>query len=393
MRVAYVCADAGIPIFGNKGASVHVQEVLRSLVLGGAEVEVLAARVGGAAPPELEHVPVHPLPRPPAGEGACREAALREMGAAATDVLRRLDPFDLVYERYSLWAHGGMRFANETGVRALLEVNAPLIEEQADHRGLHDRKTAERIARLNFAAANAVIAVSTPVAQWVTRLLDDDPRKVVVIPNGVNTARIGPPAHRRDTAGDTCTIGFVGTLKPWHGLETLIEAFRLLARRDDAYRLLIVGEGPEHTNVTEALTASGLGQRAELAGSVSPTEIPEQLSRIDIAVAPYPASATYFSPLKLYEYLAAALPVVATAVGQVPQIIDDGRTGILCAPGDPVALAAAIERLRGDPLFAASLGEAGRSCVVAEHSWHGVVARSLACVGLSMPMAVGAGRT
>jgi glycosyltransferase involved in cell wall biosynthesis len=103
-----------------------------------------------------------------------------------------------------------------------------------------------------------------------------------------------------------------------------------------------------------------------------------ELAEASIAVAPYPQSEDhYFSPLKIYEYAAAALPVVASAIGEVPQIVTDGVTGTLVEPSDPAALAAAIDDLATDPDRAARLGRAGRERAVAEHSWGRVLERVL----------------
>jgi glycosyltransferase involved in cell wall biosynthesis len=94
---------------------------------------------------------------------------------------------------------------------------------------------------------------------------------------------------------------------------------------------------------------------------------------MDVAVAPYPPQAEfYFSPLKVYEYMAAGLPVVASRIGQIEEAIRDGVDGVLCPPGDPEAFAAALLRLADDPLLRARLGRAARESVVAERTWSAV---------------------
>jgi hypothetical protein len=103
MRVAYVCADPGLPVFGRKGGSVHVQEVVRALGRHGHQVHLLATRLGGEPPPGLEDVPVHPLPPIGRGTDAEREAQGRGANQALEDILTAAGPFDLVYERYWLW--------------------------------------------------------------------------------------------------------------------------------------------------------------------------------------------------------------------------------------------------------------------------------------------------
>jgi glycosyltransferase involved in cell wall biosynthesis len=113
---------------------------------------------------------------------------------------------------------------------------------------------------------------------------------------------------------------------------------------------------------------------------------------MDVATAPYPPlDDPYFSPLKLYEYMAAGLPVVASAVGQVVDVVGDGRAGVLVAPGDVTALTAALTALRADPARRRRLGAAARRQVVAHHGWDATVDRLLALalpVRATAPLAV-----
>src|SRR5215472_11096808 len=131
MRVAYVSADLGVPIFGCKGCSIHAQEVLAALVRRGAEIDLFSTSCEGEPTPGLDVLRLHPLPRPPKGEPAAREQAALAGNELLRTELARAGKFDLVYERYSLWSHAPMEFAQASGVPGLVEVNAPLIEEQA----------------------------------------------------------------------------------------------------------------------------------------------------------------------------------------------------------------------------------------------------------------------
>ena len=109
MRVAYVCLDPGVPVFGTKGCSVHSQEVLRQLVRRGADVTLLCADPGGATPEDLRSVRVLCLGTPAVRERAVREVALQAADKALAALLDVLPLFDLVYERYTLWGTAGMR--------------------------------------------------------------------------------------------------------------------------------------------------------------------------------------------------------------------------------------------------------------------------------------------
>jgi glycosyltransferase involved in cell wall biosynthesis len=378
MRIAYVCADPGVPVFGRKGCSVHVQEMLRALQGHGAGVDVFAARVDESPPSGLESLQVHQLT--PVGDGdppshAVATAALNDELAALLD---RAGPYDVVYERYSLWSFAGMEHAAAAGVPGLLEVNAPLIEEQAAYRGLRDAGGADRVAARAFRAASVLLAVSAEVAAWLERRGAAGSR-VHVIPNGVDAERFRPdvPPAAPGPPG-SFTVGFVGSMKPWHGLDVLAEAFARLHQRAPDARLLLVGDGPARVAVCADLSARGLAGVVHCTEAVAPHEVPGLLTSVDAAVAPYPqATGFYFSPLKVYEYLAAGRAVVASRVGQLETVIRHEVNGLLCPPGDAGALAAALERLRREPALRARLGRAARATMLRKHTWDAVAARVL----------------
>ena len=377
MRVAYVSLDPGVPVFGHKGSSVHVQAVLRSLLARGAEVHVVTTRPGGRPPPDLAGVRVHTVALAKVSDHAERERAVQ---GADRVVPRRLDELtlgaglDLVYERYSLWGRSAMAWAERHGVPSVLEVNAPLIDEQAAHRVLVDRDGADRVARAAFSAARTVVCVSDPVTRWVTDRGGAADR-VFTVANGVDTTRVQPADRPPD--GSPFTIGFVGTLKPWHGVEVLLRALQLLGCVGDP-RLLIVGDGPERAALEGLAHSLGVGDAVELAGAVDPADVPSLLHRMHVAVAPYPAIQDfYFSPLKVYEYLAAGLPVIASRIGSIPEALAHGELGVLVDPGNPAALATAIAALRDDPARRTQLGRAARHAAVRDHDWSRVVDRIL----------------
>ncbi|WP_256841715.1 glycosyltransferase family 4 protein [Ornithinimicrobium cryptoxanthini] len=379
-RLAYLSADPGVPAFGTKGASVHVQEILRAFRLRGASPTLYTVRTDDHVPADLADVPVVHLPVD--SDRADRALPQRERVArreqrqvqVASDLAARAiaDGADVVYERYSLFSTALAEVTQALGVPGILEVNAPLIDEQATHRHLVDRDGAVQSLRTQVAAASVIACVSRPVADWVLRHCPDAGERVRVTPNGVNTARIVPTAP---SAGSSPTVLFVGTLKPWHGVEVLLDA-AAVAQED--WQIRIVGDGPQGVALAEQ--AERLGLTVDFRGAVAPSEIPAALAGATIAVAPYPAFVDgddYFSPLKIYEYAAAGLPVVASRVGQVPTIVGHDVTGLLVEPSDPQALAAAIDALVADPQRARDYGAAGRAVVEAAHSWDAVLGQIL----------------
>lgn len=372
--IAYVCTDPGIPVFGTKGASIHVQEMLRAFLARGARVTLFSPRIGTPLT-DLTGVKLVPLPPAPSGDAALRARHQLTLNERLTAALRAEGPFDMIYERHALYAHAAMEAAAAMGVAGTLEINAPLIEESRQHRGLALSGEATDSARRCLSAAAVVSAVSALVAAHA-RTLGAAEARVHVIPNAVNPVRF--PAV--DRPAGRFTVGFLGTLKPWHDVDTLLGAMEILRRDHPAVGLLIVGDGPERARMQARLDALG----AELAGAVSPKEVPGWLARMDVAVAPYRGDQPfYFSPLKIYEYMAAGLPVVASRVGDLDALVQEGRTGLLCPPDDPAALAAALARLARDAAAAHEMGAAGRAQVLRDHTWNGVAGRIFALSGLT----------
>jgi glycosyltransferase involved in cell wall biosynthesis len=369
MRIAYVCTDPGVPVFGRKGASVHVQELVRALTGLGHELTLFAARTGDDVASDLRSTRVVALAAVRGDDARTRERSAMASADAAHGVLAAAGGFDLVYERYALWGGAGMRHARALGVPGVLEVNAPLVDEHATHRGLVHRDEAEAAERSALAAASLIVAVSSEVAAYLARF-PEAVGKVVVVPNGVDPRRFEP---REPQPSDRYTVGFVGTLKAWHGLDTLAEAFaQLRAERDDV-ELLVVGDGPQRASLETTLGRLDVRAAATLTGAVTPAEVAEHLAAMDVAVAPYPPlEGFYFSPLKVFEYLAAGVPVVASRIGQLDALLRERDTCLFAEPGSAASLAAALGRALGDLGLRRRLARNGRALVEREHTWRHV---------------------
>jgi glycosyltransferase involved in cell wall biosynthesis len=387
MRIAYVSADQGVPVFGTNGSSAHVRAVLRAFLARGASVDLFASRFDGPQPPDLAAVRVHPLPH---ASRRLPQAQREHLALVADDELgRQLEtagPFDLVYERQSLWSASGMERARKWGVPGLLEVNAPLLEETARYRTLVDRAAAERQRRRTFAAASALLAVSPGIARHLAGFAEAAGR-IHVVSNGVDPSRFAARPDELRPA-EPVWIGFLGSLRPWHGVDGLIDAVAILVRRGLDVRLLVVGKGPERERLEARTREQGIERSVEWTGAVPEAAVPAELARMDIAVAPYPADRSfYFSPLKLFEYMAAGLPTVTTDVGELATIVEHDRTGLICPAGDPAALAEALAALTGDPARRRRLGRAARETVERRHSWAATAERIVAIARNAKPAA------
>ena len=383
MRVAYVSVDPGIPLFGHKGASNHVREFAGALVRNGCRVTLFTAKIGE---PSVDlHCPIRivggvdapgDLPRSMRKEVAA--LSLNQLLRDALAAEHAAAPFDVVIERYSLWSYAGWEFADAHDIPFVLEVNSPLRLEQKQFRELHLEPAAEPIERVLFRFSSLVTAVSQGVADYVqgqgTRT-----RPTMVLPNGVDLELFRAAPRRRDK--QSFTVGFVGSLKEWHGLDVLLEAFASLAAEFPDYRLLIVGDGPLRGSIEAFAHDRSLENVVSLTGAVEKSRIPELLAEMDVAVAPYPDLAGfYFSPLKVFEYMAAGCAIVASGIGQVSEILRDGETALLTTPGSVRELAAGIRRLRADRDLRQAIAKAARAEAFARHGWDSRAAQVLEAV-------------
>lgn len=387
MKIAYVCADRGVPVFDwKKGCSIHVQEVVRALRRLGHTVDLFATNISGHMPDDFDDVSLYQLPCVSSNIGrGDRELAQLAANRSLDVALSSSGPYDLVYERYSLWSYAAMEYAAAQGIPGILEVNSPLIEEQDQFRGLIHRQKALRVAIRCFAAASKICAVSDAVADYLS-VEFGVAANVAVIPNGVDLNRFAGAGSGWRAKTGRFTVGFVGSLKPWHGVNTLVDAFVDMHRHCPMSHLLIVGDGPERPSIEAQIARHKIESAVTLTGAVCPAEISKLLGVMDVGVAPYPKLDTnYFSPMKVFEYMAAGLPVVVSATGQLTDIIRDECNGLLCEPGNAAALSEALLCLIRDLALGARLGRAARQDVELKYTWAKVAAEILKLSALHMP--------
>ena len=363
MRILYCAIDQRVP--GPHGGAVHVTAVAQGLAARGHDVHVLAAPGDGPFP----HGATWHAMTPPLGR---RELRWLRAGAVS-ELAARLRP-DAILERYYNFGGEGLRAAARTGAIGVLEVNAPVVDYPGSPKQWLDRallvepmrRWRERqcaMAHLIVSPTRAILPPSVPAS------------RVLEIEWGADTDRFTPdatgsiPFERRE--GETIAV-FAGAFRPWHGAAQIVDAIRMLrARGRHDIRAVLIGTGPEHARVCEM--AAPLGDAVVLTGPLSHESMPAALAAADIGVAPFDTAAHaplaiefYWSPLKVFEYMAAGLPVVAPVIPRLARIVRDGVDGVLYSSAG--ALADALAALT-DPQRRRELGAAARARVVAEFSW------------------------
>lgn len=220
------------------------------------------------------------------------------------------------------------------------------------------------LQRLAYRCATKVVA-NSPAAQAILKQEGLAPQSIAVIPNGLDPAAFGARAARSEVR----TIITVANLRPEKNHETLIAAAAILVRELPALRFRVVGAGPRRTELESLVAGRNLNGSFEFLGHRE--DVPALLADADAFALPSRSEAF---PNGAIEAMAAGLPVVASAVGGLLDLIEDGRTGRLVPPGNPEALADALRSFVLHPEQAQTMGRAARTAVLTQYSFDRMVA-------------------
>jgi glycosyltransferase involved in cell wall biosynthesis len=275
--------------------------------------------------------------------------------------IRRCRP-DLIYERYSLNTFCGILARRRFNIPLLLEANAPFSIEQRALGRLSFGRLARFSDRWICSNASRTIVVSE-VMKATFAGLGVPPQKLVVIPNAIDPEIFrsdisGEPVRTRYGLHGRVVIGFIGWLRPWHGLEMLLEACYEAQLPERGARVMLIGDGPALPELRAYTRTHRLEDCIVFTGPVSRADVPAHIAALDIAVQP--SATQYASPMKLFEYMAMAKCIVAPDQPNVREILVSGETACLFTPGDKTSLAARLLDLVGAPEERERLGHHAR---------------------------------
>jgi len=365
VKILYAAIDQTVP--GTLGGSTHVQAVAEGLAALGHEVHV-AVRAGDAA--VAGTVTWHDV-RTPLGSPNLRLARRGALARLATTIAP-----DVVIERYHNFGGEGLLAARRVGARTVLEVNAPVVDYPGSPKRTLDRALIVepmrrwrewqcRAADLIVTTDRAILPTDTPAA------------KVLETEWGADTGRFrpdasGPIPFAVDRAAPVAI--FAGAFRAWHGVARLVDAMEVLHAQGAPWRAVLVGDGPERAPL-EARVAAARLPTVTFTGALPYAVMPAALAAASAGVAPFEPDAHaplrtgfYWSPLKVFEYMASGLPVVVPDLPRLRGILGGGDAGVLYDPTTPVGLADALTDLL-DPSRRQGLGHAARARAEAHYSW------------------------
>jgi len=384
-RVAYLKTDFwfGVKAGGSVSHAVGVLGGFRSL---GFEPRVWTSAALPGLPAGIAQTEVPPPARPSLVEEAAMAAFNRHFLHAVEDAVRAFDP-TLIYQRHGVFSLAGLAIAQRLGVPLILEVNSSEVWAREAWSRLYFAGLARSMERTAFERSERLVLISKALIPTVSALGGDE-RRMVVNPNGVAVDRFDPEDRAQDlraalgVGAKDVLCAFLGTFTTWHGVLFLAEQVPDLLRADRRLHVLFLGDGDRRAEVQQRLERDAPRERVHFTGLVPPERIPRYLAACDILLSPHlpfeDGSEFFGSPTKLFEYMAAGRAVVASRLGQIGDVVEDGKSGILYPPGNGERFAAAVKRLADHAELRHRLGKEARRVVASNYTWEANVGRAVA---------------
>jgi len=286
--------------------------------------------------------------------------------------------YDLFFERMGWMGYGGGLAAGWLQKPLVYEVNNGDFITELERLGVaptgFQRWLAIALMRRAAHRATHVVATGQGHGRRFIEWWEVDPARVSVVENGSELvgllSREQLPAFHPETdpAQKGITIVFVGAFEPWHGILNLIPAMARVVAEISTARLILIGSGTEWDNIVQLIRQFDMQDRVELTGKLNIHQVADYLAGADIGVAPY-CGWMEFSGLKLFDYKAAGLAIVASGQDGQPATLEHGCTAWIVPPCDEEALSEAMIGLASDPEQRRKMGQAARIEAEQFHSW------------------------
>jgi len=372
MRVFMVTGD---DLSSFRGGTIHLMEQAENLVRLGHEVTVYAQ--GRGAYPAATAVPIRYLPAPGAGWARLGTYNAALFAALLSAGLRRRP--HVIHTRQMGYSATPLTVAGLLRVPHVLEVNG-ILHDELGRRGASGARLRliDAFARLNLGRTDAF---STTTAEHIDRL-DElygvDRERAAVVPCGVNVDLF----HPGDRAALRADLGLpqgafvivqAGSFYSWHGLDLLLDGVAALNRTGRGapdWHLYLLGDGVERPGLEDRARQLGLSERVHFPGQIPYEQVPAHLAAADVGIAFYkPTRSLSGDPMKIYEYMACGLPVLASQYPNYGGIVERARAGVAVDESDPARVAHALLALWTNADQRRQYGENGVRAAAAEYSW------------------------
>jgi glycosyltransferase involved in cell wall biosynthesis len=282
----------------------------------------------------------------------------------------------LLLIRYNIYNISPYIVAKIRGIPVISEVNAPMAYESRHFakKVIHIPFLSEFIEKLALKLSDRIVVVSRQLKTFfIAQGLSEE--KIDMVPNGVDVGKFNPSISGKRIRklyglNNQTILGFVGSFHYWHGIEYIERFIQMILSQRPNCGFLLVGDGPLKAEMEKRLKSGIYADKVHFSGYIQHKDIPEYIAAMDIVLAIYPKlELFYYSPLKLYEYMASGKAVVASRIGQIKDIITDGKNGFLFDPGNLNDLEDKVIRLLDNPSLIQVIGKNSRKTVENKYTW------------------------
>lgn len=382
MRILYYSPHPLLSIGSPAGYATHMKEMIRAFERLGHTVEPL---IMGGTSTALTNTGV-------GRNGVLKEIAKKIIPSAFWETLKdrqlvRFDHYaaqqlkqtierfkpDLIYERSNYLQVSGVKMARQMGVKHILEVNSPYVEERVVLGGKsYYLKLAAQKEKEQLRETDLIVVVSTSLRDYFIKLYKLSAGRFVVTPNAINAVEIRlsatPSVSRNDFgwSSNNYIFGFVGSIFRWHGVDLLIDAFTAISKNWPESKLLIIGDGEIMPELKSKAIRAKMDDKIVFTGSVPHDRVFDYIQMMDVAIMA--KTNWYGSPIKLFEYGFLSKPVIAPNAGPVKDVLKDKETALLVDP-EVHSIQQAMEWMLNNKAAATVMGNRFREQIMASHQW------------------------
>lgn len=373
MRITYFHC-IGDPHAARGGPGVHIASSTAALRDLGHSVEVIGPAIDATRAPTATKRERYAWRRAVAAYVYEPRALVRSLWNVRRELARvRATKPDVLVARYEAFEYAPIVVARTLNVPLIWEVNGATAEITRWNPELVLYPGTQALERWAMNAAAATFVVSQELRDQLA-VAGICRERIAVIPNGADPRQFGPALRTAipplPIPEDAVVVGYLGSFSSWHDVPTMLRLMRTIAADHPQVRFVLAGArltdlAPDHQDALRAL-----GDRVIVPGVIPIAEAARWMARFDVALSLYPKiESFYFSPVKLFEYMASGAAIVATDIGQQGHILRHSVNAMLTPPGDEEAARTAIETLLRDPELRQRIGHAARATLVEHYTW------------------------
>lgn len=291
----------------------------------------------------------------------------------ASQILEREKP-DFIYQRYLLYSIAGVKVAKKLKIPIIMEFNGSDVRLRKEFGTLFTpEKFAYFMERKILKQLDVIVTVSRVLKEELLNI-GIPMKSIYVIPNAVDPIKFtrcinGTGVKKQLGLRNKIVVGYFGAFHQWQGVEVLVEAFKRSLEVNKNLHLLLVGTGELYKDIKSLILVENIAEAVTLTGVVPFEEVPKYMALCDICTAPFLSiERFFFSPIKIFEYMAMGKAIIGSNIGQIGEVLRDGESAILVKPGNKNLLSEAILSLAANPQLRGKLGNSAMA-EVERYTW------------------------